>query len=465
MVEESNMADEEKPRPVIPKGEPFIKTDVISPTFMMQFDACTRCGECDKWCPVLDAKDGDRKYSPMNKISRFREFMGQSYGLKAKIFGPKRLDEDDIQDFSDAFFHCSTCGVCASVCPAGINTIDMYEATRQQLVMRDNGPYGKTVMFPKLIGEYRNPYMKDQKQRLDWIPDDVEIAEEADVAYFAGCTAGFNQQVLGVCTARVLNHLGVPFIYLGEEETCCSSAIIRTGQPHKADVPLINAKHNVEALEARGVKQVMFACAGCYRVATLDWPKLLGRKPNFEVVHVADLLADLIQQGKIEWKKSFDNKIITYHDPCHLGRHCGVYETPRIVLDNLPGLKFVEMDRIRELQRCCGAGGGVKAGISDLALDIAAERIRDAQAVKADILSSCCPFCRRNIGDGRDYVYDQQGSTNFDLRDNPENVMQVEDMIVLVAELMGLSTKIASQEAEDKAAGVKPEEPKHLIDL
>jgi len=459
------MADEEKPRPVIPKGEPYIKTDVISPTFMMQYDACTRCGECDKWCPVLDAKDGDRKYSPMDKISRFRTFMGQSYGLKAKIFGPKRLDEDDIQDFSDAFFHCSTCGVCASVCPAGINTVDMYEATRQQLVMRDNGPYGKTIMFPKLIGEYRNPYLKDQKQRLDWIPDDVKIAEEADVAYFAGCTAGFNQQVLGVCTARVLNHLNVPFIYLGEEETCCSSAIIRTGQPHKGDVPYINAKHNVEALEARGVKKVMFACAGCYRVATIDWPKQLGRKPNFEVVHVADLLADLIQQGKIEWKKSFDNKIITYHDPCHLGRHCGVYETPRIVLDNLPGLKFVEMDRIKELQRCCGAGGGVKAGISDLALDIASERIRDAQAINADILSSCCPFCRRNIGDGRDNVYDQQGSTNFDLRDNPENAMQVEDMIVLVAELMGLSTKIKAQEDEDKAAGVEAAAPKHLKDL
>jgi heterodisulfide reductase subunit D len=142
-----------------------------------------------------------------------------------------------------------------------------------------------------------------------------------------------------------------------------------------------------------------------------------------------------------------------------------VYETPRIVLDNLPGLKFIEMDRVRELQRCCGAGGGVKAGIPDMALDIASERIRDAQAVKADILTSCCPFCRRNIADGRDNVYDQKGSTNFDLRDNPDNVMQVEDMIVLVAELMGLSTKIKSQEEEDKAAGVEPEEPKYLIDL
>ena len=404
------MADEEKPRAVIPKGEPYIKTDVINPTFMMQFDACTRCGECDKWCPVLDAKDGDRKYSPMDKISRFRTFMGQSYGLKAKIFGPKKLDEDDIQDFADAFFHCSTCGVCASVCPAGINTVDMYEATRQQLVMRDNGPYGKTVMFPKLIGEYRNPYLKDQKQRLDWIPDDVEIAEEADVAYFAGCTAGFNQQVLGVCTARVLNHLNVPFIYLGEEETCCSSAIIRTGQPHKGDVPYINAKHNVEALEARGVKKVMFACAGCYRVATIDWPKQLGRKPNFEVVHVADLLADLIQQGKIEWKKSFDNKIITYHDPCHLGRHCGVYETPRIVLDNLPGLKFVEMDRIKELQRCCGAGGGVRSALLDKSLEMLEHKLSRIRDADVDCIVNACPFCHLQFDGGQIEIEEKRGT-------------------------------------------------------
>jgi heterodisulfide reductase subunit D len=442
MVEASEMAEKEKTIPNIPKGQPSIKVDVIDPIHLLQYDACTRCGECENWCPVFDAMDKDPAYSPKTKISRFRDYIGKSYGLRAKLFGPKHMPEDILQKFSDDMYHCTTCGICGTVCEGGLKTINMWESTRQQLVLRGNGPYGKQSLFPKLIGDMHNPYMKEQKNRLVWVPDDVKIAENADVAYFAGCTAGFNQQVLGVATARVLNHLGVPFTLLGEEEWCCCSALIRTGQPHIGDTPRIAAFHNVEALEAKGVKKVMFACAGCFRVATLDWPKLIGRKPNFEVIHIADFLADLIDQGKIKWEKSFDNKIITYHDPCHLGRHVGVYDTPRKVLENLPGLKFVEMERNRDMQRCCGAGGGVKAGIPDLALGIASKRIQDAQEVNADILSSTCPFCRRNLGDGRDNVYNQKGATNFDLRDNKDNKMQVEDMIVLVAELMGLSTDI-----------------------
>jgi heterodisulfide reductase subunit D len=436
---------EEKKVPEIPKGQPAIKVDVIDPIHLLQYDACTRCGECDNWCPTLDAMKRDMNISPRDKIGRWRDFMGKSYGLRAKLFGAKKIPEDSIQNFTDHLYHCTTCGVCGTVCPAGLDTINMWESTRQQIVLRGNGPYGKQSLFPKLIGEMHNPYMKEQKNRLAWVPDDVEIADEADVAYFAGCTAGFNQQVLGVSTARVLNHLGVPFTLLGEEEWCCCSALIRTGQPHIGDTPRLAAIHNVEALEAKGVKKVMFACAGCYRAATLDWPRLMGRKPNFEVIHIADLLADLIGQGKIKWEKSLENKTITYHDPCHLGRHCGVYETPRKVLENLPGAKFVEMERIREMQRCCGAGGGVKAGIPDLALEIASNRVKDAMDVKADILSSTCPFCRRNLGDGRDNVFGLKG-TNFDLRDDPNRDMQVEDMIVLVAELMGLSTKIKGQE-------------------
>ncbi|MCK4938521.1 MAG: (Fe-S)-binding protein [Methanosarcinales archaeon] len=439
------MAEEGKKIPKVPKGQPAIKVDVIDPMHLLQYDACTRCGECENWCPALDAMDKDKSISPKDKISRWRDFMGKSYGLRAKLFGARAIPEEDIQNFNDNLFHCTTCGVCGTVCEGGLNTIEMWESTRQQLVMRGNGPYGKQSLFPKLIGEMHNPYMKDQKDRLLWVPDDVEIADNSDVAYFAGCTAGFNQQVLGVSTARVLNHLNVPFIMLGEDEWCCGSALIRTGQPHIGDTPREAAIHNVEALEATGVKKVLFACAGCFRAASLDWPRLMGRKPNFEVVHIADFLAELIDQGKIKWEKSLGNKTVTYHDPCHLGRHVGVFEGPRKVLSNMPGANFVEMERNRDLQRCCGAGGGVKAGIPDLALGISSARVKDAMDVKADILSSACPFCRRNLGDGRDSIYGVEG-TNFDLRDNEENEMQVEDLIVLTAELMGLSTDIKSQD-------------------
>ena len=117
---------------------------------------------------------------------------------------------------------------------------------------------------------------------------------------------------------------------------------------------------------------------------------------------------------------------VTYLDPCHLGRHVGVFDAPRYVLSHIPGVKFVEMDRVKEFQRCCGAGGGVKAGIPDLALGVAESRVKDAVATDADILSSCCPFCKRNLMDGRD-------SLKVD--------MVVEDVIELVAEALGLETK------------------------
>ncbi|MDF1531570.1 MAG: (Fe-S)-binding protein [Methanosarcinales archaeon] len=442
------MADEkkavEKKIPEIPKGQPSIKTDVIDPISRMQYDACTRCGECDNWCPTLDAMKRDMNISPRDKISRWRNFMGKNYGLIARLFGPRKIPEEDIQNFNDHLFHCTTCGVCGTVCPAGLNTIEMWEATRQQLVLRGNGPYGKQSLFPKLIGDMHNPYMKDQKDRLLWVPDDVEIADNADVAYFTGCTAGFNMQVLAVSTARVLNKLGVPFTMLGEDEWCCGSALIRTGQPHIGDTPKGAAIHNVEALEAKGVKKVLFACAGCFRAATIDWPHLMGRKPNFEVVHLADFLAEQVEQGKITWEKTLDGKTITYHDPCHLGRHVGVFEGPRKVISSMPGANFVEMERNRDLQRCCGAGGGVKAGIPDLALGVATARIKDALDVKADILSSACPFCRRNLGDGRNNVLSLE-TGDFNKRDKEGNDMQVEDLIVLTAELMGLSTKIKSE--------------------
>ncbi|MFW5987724.1 MAG: (Fe-S)-binding protein, partial [Methanohalophilus sp.] len=138
-------------------------------------------------------------------------------------------------------------------------------------------------------------------------------------------------------------------------------------------------------------------------------------------------------EGKINWKQPFDNKTVTYHDPCHLGRHVGVFEPPRKVLRSIPGLNFIEMDRIKDNQRCCGAGGGVKAGIPDLALGVAETRVEDALAKNPDILSSACPFCKRNLSDGRDSVKAED--------------LEVEDVIVLTAEALGIDLS----DCEDQA--------------
>ena len=405
------------------KRTPSIDTKNLTAVQLMELDSCTRCGECVKWCPTYAATDGKPGLAPRDKILRWRQYMNKSYGIKAKLFGPQEIPQSELEEFKDDVHSCTTCGICGTVCESGINTVELWEALRANLVKKGIGPYGKQNMFPKLIGQYHNPYLLDQKDRLAWVPDDVKIEDKSDLVYFTGCTAGYKQLTLAFATSRVLNKLGIKFAMLGEDEWCCGSALIRTGQAHvNGMVPLQVAKHNVESIKKMGAKKVLFACAGCFRTAKIDWPRLLGEELPFEVVHITEFLEDLIKQGKIKWEKSID-KTITYHDPCHLGRHVGVYDAPRYVLSHIPGVKFVEMDRIKEFQRCCGAGGGVKAGIPDLAEGIAQSRVKDALETKADLLSSACPFCKRNLMDGRD-------SMKADI--------DVEDIIELVAQALGL---------------------------
>ena len=169
-------------------------------------------------------------------------------------------------------------------------------------------------LFPKLVGQYHNPYLLDQKDRFAWVPKDVKIADKVDIVYFTGCIAGYKQLTLAVATSRVLNKLGIKFAMLGEDELCCGSALIRTGQMHMNDVSCETTKHNVEAIKKKGAKKVFFTCAGCFRAATVDWPRLLGKELSFEVVHITQFLADLIKQDKVKWVKPI-NKTVTYHDP------------------------------------------------------------------------------------------------------------------------------------------------------
>ncbi|RXG34212.1 (Fe-S)-binding protein [Methanohalophilus sp. WG1-DM] len=415
------------------RDNPSITTENLTAVQLMEIDSCTRCGECVQWCPTYDASGKKPGLAPRDKILRWQEYMKKSYGLRARLFGPKQVPEEEIEQFKEDVYGCTTCAMCATVCESGINTVELWEAMRANLVKRGNGPVGKQPMFVKLIGEYGNPYMADPKERLSWVPDDVKIEDKADILYFGGCTAELRQKKLAFATARVLNHLDIPFTMLGEDEQCCNSALVRTGQYEIEDISRKSARKNVDAIKAKGATKVLFACAGCYRTALVDWPRLLGEELPFEVIHITEFLDKLIDEGKINWKQPFDNKTITYHDPCHLGRHVGVFEPPRKVLRSIPGLNFIEMDRIKDNQRCCGAGGGVKAGIPDLALGVAETRVEDALAKNPDILSSACPFCKRNLCDGRDSVK----------ADN----LEVEDIIVLTAEALGIDLS----DCEDQA--------------
>jgi heterodisulfide reductase subunit D len=171
--------------------------------------------------------------------------------------------------------------------------------------------------------------------------------------------------------------------------------------------------------EEMGSDEILVSCAGCFRMLSNDYEVLLNNDPKFKIVHSMEFLKELIQEGKLEIRRL--EAAITYHDPCHLGRHSGIYEAPRQVLSSITGVELVEMEWNRKFAKCCGAGGGFRSGRGEDAVAIAANRVQEAEATGASILVTACPFCLRNLRDGAESINSQ---------------MKIESVESLLAELI-----------------------------
>ena len=203
--------------------------------------------------------------------------------------------------------------------------------------------------------------------------------------YFRGCTAREKLNSISKATERILKIAKINYETL-EDEKCCGSVLLRTGF---VDDAIEQMKGNLEDLEG---KVILTSCAGCYKTLKEDYKNYLGVDLN--VIHISQLLEQLIKENKINLKGNKDLKV-TYHDSCHLGRHAGEYEAPRSVINSISNL--VEMENNRENARCCGSGGGVKSAYGDLSNSIADLRIQEAKETDADLLVSACPFCKLNL--------------------------------------------------------------------
>jgi len=300
---------------------------------------------------------------------------------------------DASHSLAERFFLCATCGFCKERCPNEIDSVKINENLRAELVkMGFTRP--EHDVFNKRIEMVHNPYGETHQERMKWLPPEVKVAEKASTAYFVGCTTAYRRPEIAEATVRILNAASADFMILHPEEWCCGSPALRVG---RRDLFLELAKHNVEAIERAGVARVVTSCAGCYRTLTQDYPEFVGEK-SFKVVHTSELMAELVKEGRLKLSKGVP-ETVTYHDPCHLGRHAGIYEQPREVLKSIPAIKFVEMLKSRENARCCGAGGGVKAGFPDFAMQAALEKLKDAQELGAKTIVSTCPFCAHNLKD------------------------------------------------------------------
>ncbi len=347
--------------------------------------------ELDEWvsiCPTY-AYFGFESFSAAGKIEIGRAF------IQGKIKKPSsRMLQIIFGDLG--------CGACHSQCKdlTGLNIdhVEFFEELKTKLVEEGYGPLPKQADYARSIQRNHNPYWEKHEKRTSWL--NSRIPKGGKIVYFVGCTSSYRTQEIARATVEILSASGVEFGIMDGEEWCCGSPLLRTGQRKLArDL----AKHNLRALKDAGAEKVIFSCAGCYKTFKKDYPKLLGRTLDFEVLHTSEYFWNLIKEKKLRPRREEGIKV-TYHDPCHLGRGTGLYDPPRQVLREIFGRYFVEMKRTKENAWCCGAGSGVKAALPDFAIWSATQRLEEAEKTGANILASTCPFCKRNLEDAEKKV-------------------------------------------------------------
>jgi len=362
---------------------------------LLELDACTQCGECLKYCPVQDVT-GNPLVSPPEKIRMFKEFLKAANGLKARLFGPN-VDPKLLEDFVKAIYECTTCGACGENCTVGIFTQRLWPMLRKEMVRKGLGPLGIQTDLPRAIGKTGNPYDKPAEERYGtWFPEDVIIAEKAEIAYYAGCTGAYEAQPMVRGDVLVLGRIGEPFTMLPpEEEVCCGFPLFITGQ-HDMLEDLV--RRLVNAYKARGVKVLLCSCPCCVNIMARDWPIFYGQELPFRIRHVTQFVAAALKSGQLKIERELKERLI-YHDPCYLSRGVGVIEEPRTVLRSIPGVELLEFDRHGLNTRCCGAGGAARKVFHENAIAMGRLTIDEAVEKKADKLILSCPACYSKVNE------------------------------------------------------------------
>jgi heterodisulfide reductase subunit D len=411
-----------------------IVVDNLSPRQIIELDACSRCGECVQWCPVYN-EDEREEVTPRSKAKRFKKFLSSQYGLfradslLGKLFRIKKVTSEELNQFVADLYECSTCRQCHFVCPSQIDTVELWEGIRRSFVDAGYAPLEPQKNLIQSIKSYDNPWGQPRSSRTRWgkiakrqkrisqEPPDI-TKNKADVLYFVGCTAAYdvNVQEVAINTIKILSAAEVSYGVLGLKEKCCGSVLLRMGDKEYDRI----ANENIKQFNELGFKTMITSCAGCFKTIRNDYAKI--GQLNFEVKHTVEFIIDLIQSGKLKLKNDVKMKV-TYHDPCHLGRHSSVYDAPRKLLNLIPGVELIEMERTRENSRCCGAGGGLKSGYPDIQNKISQTRIKEAEETGATELVSACPFCYQGLQVGI-----QSLDSKLTMRDITELVvMAIED--------------------------------------
>jgi heterodisulfide reductase subunit D len=361
----------------------------------VELDSCSRCSECLKWCPVYEALQIKEITTP-EKITAYRQFHYNLSGLKSLFLGGKEPTKEELENFRDALYQCTTCGACGESCEVGIWTQKLWPTLRKKMVELGIGPPEPQRTIEGVIKVKHNPYDLPSENRFSWLPKEVTVLEEAEWGYYAGCSGSYVAQPMVAGAVKFLSAAGIPFTMLnqsGREEWCCGFPLYIIGQQ---DLVKELIEHNLNGYVQQGVKKLIVSCPCCTYMIRNMWPQFYGQELPFTVHHISEIAAPILENQQLSFQGAF-RELVTYHDPCYLSRGVRIVQEPRQVLQEVPGLKLVEMERNHHLSHCCGAGGGIRRAYPELSYDIAINTIKKAEATGAKVMAISCPACYERL--------------------------------------------------------------------
>lgn len=407
---------------------------------------CTHCGRCTSVCPanqtgkVLDprqiiiaihqrtmdkgplllklrdwadnASRADRQHAARSilrgkRIEEMNELERQVFEMvlteEERAVWNRRLIGDYISP--DALWACTTCGACMQECPVNIEHVPAIVAMRQSLVMMEASFNEESSLLPTVYANLETNAVPwggmAQSDRAAWAEDlGIKSAAEdstMDVLFWVGCAGSYDERAKRIARAfaELMQHAGVEFRILGVEECCTGDPARRTGNEYLADML---TRQNIETLRRYGVQTIVTICPHCYNTFKNDYPRFGG---TYQVIHHTQFLRMLIEQGRIRVDRTkMSAATVAYHDSCYLGRYNDEYDAPRAILENIPGLQIIEVERSRDRGFCCGAGGGRMFMEEHIGEKVNHNRTRELLQTGATTIAANCPFCMTMLTDG-----------------------------------------------------------------
>ncbi|MDX3226662.1 (Fe-S)-binding protein [Streptomyces sp. ME19-01-6] len=454
---------------------------------LLDFSTCTECGRCQSQCPawntgkplspkllIMSLRDHSHAKAPYLLAGGGKSAEGEEKASeeqlrdvpKAALAEAERpligtLEENGVID-PDVLWSCTTCGACVEQCPVDIEHVDhIVDMRRYQVMIESSFPSEAGTML-KNLEKKGNPWGLAKKQRLAWTKEvefevpvvgkDIEDLSEVDYLYWVGCAGALEDRAKKTTKAfaELLHIAGVKFAIMGGDEACTGDSARRLGneflfqQLGQQNVEMLNMAFGEDAEEGvvveKAKKKIVATCPHCFNTIANEYPQLGG---HYEVIHHTQLLQHLVDEGKLIPVTPVEG-LITYHDPCYLGRHNKVYTPPREIIAKVPGLRNEEMHRHKERGFCCGAGGARMWMEERIGKRINNERVDEALSLNPDIVSTACPFCLVMLTD----------SVNGKKNDGTaKESLQVVD----VAQLLLDSVKTPAEPEDDGETAQEPE--------